>query len=149
MLFAITENHWVMALDDLALLSCSNYFCPWKGLVTWCIEWLSSLLPLHQVPCGCQGYGFQLTLHASIPGRQDPVPAGGLHVPGGRQSFCTYYEWNLIGFLFLSTSVFVISYLWCLLQIYITCILKATLASAPSDALRKSCSFANGYVHAT
>ncbi len=38
--------------------------------------------------------------------------------------------------------------LWCLLQIYLTCILKATLASAPSDALHKSCSFANGYVHA-
>jgi len=32
------------------------------------------------------------------------------------------------------------------LQIYITCILKATIASAPSDAQRKSCSFANGYV---
>ncbi|XP_058605213.1 zona pellucida sperm-binding protein 3-like [Onychostoma macrolepis] len=30
-------------------------------------------------------------------------------------------------------------------SIYITCILKATLASAPSDALRKSCSFANGW----
>ncbi|XP_058604280.1 zona pellucida sperm-binding protein 3-like [Onychostoma macrolepis] len=29
--------------------------------------------------------------------------------------------------------------------IYIMCILKATLASAPSDALRKSCSFANGW----
>uniref|UniRef100_A0A673ISM5 Zona pellucida sperm-binding protein 3 n=1 Tax=Sinocyclocheilus rhinocerous TaxID=307959 RepID=A0A673ISM5_9TELE len=32
-------------------------------------------------------------------------------------------------------------------SIYITCIVKATLASAPSDALRKSCSFCNGYVH--
>ncbi|CAM4665442.1 unnamed protein product [Leuciscus chuanchicus] len=30
-------------------------------------------------------------------------------------------------------------------SIYITCILKATIASAPSDALRKSCSFANGW----
>ncbi|CAM4683464.1 unnamed protein product [Leuciscus chuanchicus] len=29
--------------------------------------------------------------------------------------------------------------------IYITCILKATIASAPSDAQRKSCSFANGW----
>ncbi|XP_048048137.1 zona pellucida sperm-binding protein 3-like isoform X1 [Megalobrama amblycephala] len=31
------------------------------------------------------------------------------------------------------------------LQIYITCILKATIASVPSDAQRKSCSFANGW----
>ncbi|CAM4642520.1 unnamed protein product [Leuciscus chuanchicus] len=30
-------------------------------------------------------------------------------------------------------------------SIYITCILKATIASAPSDAQRKSCSFANGW----
>uniref|UniRef100_A0A672NW30 Zona pellucida sperm-binding protein 3 n=1 Tax=Sinocyclocheilus grahami TaxID=75366 RepID=A0A672NW30_SINGR len=30
-------------------------------------------------------------------------------------------------------------------SIYITCIVKATLASAPSDALRKSCSFSNGW----
>ncbi|XP_016090422.1 zona pellucida sperm-binding protein 3-like [Sinocyclocheilus grahami] len=30
-------------------------------------------------------------------------------------------------------------------SIYMTCILKATLASAPSDALHKSCSFANGW----
>lgn len=44
---------------------------------------------------------------------------------------------------------FVTPYPWCLLQIYMTCVLKATLASAPSDALHKSCSFANGYVHAT
>ncbi|ROI68656.1 Zona pellucida sperm-binding protein 3 [Anabarilius grahami] len=29
--------------------------------------------------------------------------------------------------------------------IYITCILKATIASVPSDAQRKSCSFANGW----
>ncbi|ROI68653.1 Zona pellucida sperm-binding protein 3 [Anabarilius grahami] len=29
--------------------------------------------------------------------------------------------------------------------IYITCILKATIASVPSDALRKSCSFTNGW----
>ncbi|KAK9960254.1 hypothetical protein ABG768_010329 [Culter alburnus] len=29
--------------------------------------------------------------------------------------------------------------------IYITCMLKATIASVPSDALRKSCSFANGW----
>ncbi|XP_016392493.1 POM121 and ZP3 fusion protein-like [Sinocyclocheilus rhinocerous] len=35
-----------------------------------------------------------------------------------------------------------------LLQIYITCIVKATLASAPSDALRKSCSFSNGWLAA-
>ncbi|KAF4101851.1 hypothetical protein G5714_016651 [Onychostoma macrolepis] len=33
-------------------------------------------------------------------------------------------------------------------SIYITCILKATLAAAPSDALHKSCSFANGLVAA-
>ncbi|XP_016408848.1 zona pellucida sperm-binding protein 3-like isoform X2 [Sinocyclocheilus rhinocerous] len=32
--------------------------------------------------------------------------------------------------------------------IYITCIVKATLASAPSDALRKSCSFSNGWLAA-
>ncbi|XP_077093694.1 zona pellucida sperm-binding protein 3-like [Siphateles boraxobius] len=30
-------------------------------------------------------------------------------------------------------------------SIYITCILKATIASAPSDTQRKSCSFANGW----
>ncbi|XP_016139531.1 POM121 and ZP3 fusion protein-like [Sinocyclocheilus grahami] len=30
-------------------------------------------------------------------------------------------------------------------SIYITCIVKATLASAPSDALRISCSFSNGW----
>ncbi|XP_016111460.1 zona pellucida sperm-binding protein 3-like [Sinocyclocheilus grahami] len=30
-------------------------------------------------------------------------------------------------------------------SIYITCIVKATLASAPSDALHKSCSFSNGW----
>ncbi|XP_056096540.1 zona pellucida sperm-binding protein 3-like [Rhinichthys klamathensis goyatoka] len=30
-------------------------------------------------------------------------------------------------------------------SIYITCVLKATIASAPSDAQRKSCSFANGW----
>ncbi|XP_016385734.1 POM121 and ZP3 fusion protein-like [Sinocyclocheilus rhinocerous] len=42
---------------------------------------------------------------------------------------------------------FVTSYR-CLLQIYITCIVKATLASAPSDALRKSCSFSNGWLAA-
>ncbi|XP_077093769.1 zona pellucida sperm-binding protein 3-like [Siphateles boraxobius] len=30
-------------------------------------------------------------------------------------------------------------------SIYITCILKATIASAPSDAQHKSCSFANGW----
>ncbi|CAM4549386.1 unnamed protein product [Leuciscus chuanchicus] len=34
------------------------------------------------------------------------------------------------------------------LSIYITCILKATIASAPSDAQRKSCSFANGWIAA-
>uniref|UniRef100_A0A671LAH4 Zona pellucida sperm-binding protein 3 n=1 Tax=Sinocyclocheilus anshuiensis TaxID=1608454 RepID=A0A671LAH4_9TELE len=33
-------------------------------------------------------------------------------------------------------------------SIYITCIVKATLASAPSDALRKSCSFSNGWLAA-
>ncbi|CAM4724963.1 unnamed protein product [Leuciscus chuanchicus] len=33
-------------------------------------------------------------------------------------------------------------------SIYITCILKATLASAPSDTQRKSCSFANGWLAA-
>uniref|UniRef100_A0A672SW01 Zona pellucida sperm-binding protein 3 n=1 Tax=Sinocyclocheilus grahami TaxID=75366 RepID=A0A672SW01_SINGR len=33
-------------------------------------------------------------------------------------------------------------------SIYITCIVKATLASAPSDALHKSCSFANGWLAA-
>ncbi|XP_067296882.1 zona pellucida sperm-binding protein 3-like [Pseudorasbora parva] len=33
-------------------------------------------------------------------------------------------------------------------SIYITCVLKATIASAPSDALHKSCSFANGWVAA-
>ncbi|KTG41928.1 hypothetical protein cypCar_00037758, partial [Cyprinus carpio] len=33
-------------------------------------------------------------------------------------------------------------------SIYITCVLKATLASAPSDALHKSCSFANGWLAA-
>ncbi|KTF77154.1 hypothetical protein cypCar_00033850 [Cyprinus carpio] len=33
-------------------------------------------------------------------------------------------------------------------SIYITCTVKATLASAPSDALHKSCSFSNGYVNA-
>ncbi|XP_043088204.1 zona pellucida sperm-binding protein 3-like [Puntigrus tetrazona] len=31
------------------------------------------------------------------------------------------------------------------LQIYITCLLNATLASTPSDAVHKSCSFANGW----
>ncbi len=51
---------------------------------------LSSVTTFYQVPCGCQGYSFQLTLHASIPGRQGPVPAGGLHVSGRKQSFCTY-----------------------------------------------------------
>ncbi|XP_052430868.1 zona pellucida sperm-binding protein 3-like [Carassius gibelio] len=43
---------------------------------------------------------------------------------------------------------FVTPYPWCLLQIYMTCVLKATLASAPSDALHKSCSFANGWLAA-
>ncbi|XP_042629405.1 zona pellucida sperm-binding protein 3-like [Cyprinus carpio] len=33
-------------------------------------------------------------------------------------------------------------------SIYITCTVKATLASAPSDALHKSCSFANGWLAA-
>ncbi|XP_059399625.1 POM121 and ZP3 fusion protein-like [Carassius carassius] len=33
-------------------------------------------------------------------------------------------------------------------SIYMTCVLKATLASAPSDALHKSCSFANGWLAA-
>uniref|UniRef100_A0A671M838 Zona pellucida sperm-binding protein 3 n=1 Tax=Sinocyclocheilus anshuiensis TaxID=1608454 RepID=A0A671M838_9TELE len=33
-------------------------------------------------------------------------------------------------------------------SIYITCIVKATLASAPSDALHKSCSFSNGWLAA-
>ncbi|XP_042599226.1 zona pellucida sperm-binding protein 3-like [Cyprinus carpio] len=33
-------------------------------------------------------------------------------------------------------------------SIYITCVLKATLASAPSDVLHKSCSFANGWLAA-
>ncbi len=59
---------------------------------------LSSVTTFYQVSCGCQDYGFQLPLHASIPGRQDPVPAGGLHVPGGRQSFCMYWELNEFAF---------------------------------------------------
>ncbi|XP_043088180.1 zona pellucida sperm-binding protein 3-like [Puntigrus tetrazona] len=33
-------------------------------------------------------------------------------------------------------------------SIYITCLLNATLASTPSDAVRKSCSFANGWLAA-
>uniref|UniRef100_A0A9J8CNB1 Zona pellucida sperm-binding protein 3 n=1 Tax=Cyprinus carpio carpio TaxID=630221 RepID=A0A9J8CNB1_CYPCA len=33
-------------------------------------------------------------------------------------------------------------------SIYITCTVKATLASAPSDAFRKSCSFSNGWLAA-
>ncbi|XP_026107095.1 POM121 and ZP3 fusion protein-like [Carassius auratus] len=33
-------------------------------------------------------------------------------------------------------------------SIYITCTVKATLASAPSDALHKSCSFSNGWLAA-
>ncbi len=64
---------------------------------------------------------------------------------GNSPSVCT--ECLIILLSFPVCSGFVIDYLWCLLQIYVTCILKATLASAPSDALRKSCSFANGYVH--
>ncbi len=34
---------------------------------------LSCVTTFYQVPCGCQGYSFQFTLHASIPGWQGPV----------------------------------------------------------------------------
>ncbi len=150
MLCAITKNHWVTALDGLASLISSLTILSLvraSGLILQ--STLSSVTTFYQVPCGF--YSFQLTLHASIPGRQGPVSARGLHVPGGRQSFCTYcvkelalFPSHLQYFFFL----FFFFYLWCFLQIYMTCILKATLASAPSDAQHKSCSFANGYVHA-
>ncbi len=90
-LFAITKNHWVMALDSLAFLCSSLTILSLVRSSDLMLEsTLSSVTTFYQVPCGCQGYSFELTLHASIPGRQGPVPAGGLHVPGRKQSFCTY-----------------------------------------------------------
>ncbi len=77
-----------MALDDLAFLSSSLTILV-RASYLMLESTLSSVTTFYQVPCGL--YGFQLTLHASIPSRQGPVPAGGLHVPGGRQSFCTYW----------------------------------------------------------
>ncbi len=77
-----------MALDDLAFLSSSLTILV-RASYLMLESTLSSVTTFYQVPCGF--YGFQLTLHASIPSRQGSVPAGGLHVPGRRQSFCTYW----------------------------------------------------------
>ncbi len=58
-----------MALDGLALpfLSSSLTMSLVRSSDLMLESTLSSVTTFYQVPCGCQGYSFELTLHASIP----------------------------------------------------------------------------------
>ncbi len=142
MLFVITKNHWVTALDGLVFLR-------------------SSLTILSLVRAGDlmlqSTLSFVTTLSGALWILQFPAHASCLNPRKTRSSFswrpsCSRRETVVLYVLFericSSRLFFFFLNRCCLLQIYMTCILKATLASAPSDALHKSCSFANGYVNA-